>query len=55
MNMKLQDPKKIAAEIKAVTAEDIRSVARQLFINKSLNFSAVGPFDKKSFSDILKL
>ncbi|MEK7089740.1 MAG: pitrilysin family protein [Patescibacteria group bacterium] len=55
MNMKLRNPKQVASEIKAVTAEDIRSVARQLFKDKTLNFSAVGPFDKASFGDILKL
>jgi len=55
MNMKLHNPKQVAAEIKAVTANDIRSVARQLFKDKTLNFSAVGPFNKQSFGDILKL
>ena len=55
MNMKLRNPKQVASEIKAVTAEDIRSVARQLFKDKTLNFSAIGPFDKASFGDILRL
>lgn len=55
MNIKLETPKKVAAALKAVTAEDIRSVARQLFKEKSLNFSAVGPFHKTSFGDTLKL
>ncbi|MCX6788487.1 MAG: pitrilysin family protein [bacterium] len=55
MNMKLRDPKKIAAEIKAISANDIRSISRQLFKEKTLNFAAVGPFHKATFGDILKL
>ena len=55
MHMKLRDPKYVANAIKAVTAEDIRSVAKDLFKNQTLNFSVVGPFKKPSFGSILKL
>ncbi len=55
MRMKLKDPKKVAASIKAVTAEDIRHVARQLFTPKALNFAVVGPFKKGAFQKILSL
>ncbi len=55
MHMKLKDPKKVAAKIKAITADDIRRVARQLFVNKALNFAVVGPFRKDSFGKLLSL
>jgi predicted Zn-dependent peptidase len=55
MNMKLRDPKRVAACIKTVTAEEIRSVARQLFKEKALNVAVVGPFRKPSFGDILSI
>ena len=55
MNMKLHDPKYVAKAIKAITVADIRAVARQLFKEKTMNFSVVGPFRNTSFGDILKL
>ena len=48
--------KEVAKEIKAVTAADIKRVARNIFQNKNLNLALIGPFrDKKAFSKILKL
>jgi len=55
MHMKLKDPKSVAARIKAVSAEDIRSVARQLFRDRGMNCAVVGPFRKPPFGDILSI
>jgi predicted Zn-dependent peptidase len=48
-------PKEMAAKIKAVTPEEIRAVANDLFKDENLNLSIIGPFKEKSFSDILKV
>lgn len=48
-------PQEIAVEIEKVTAEDIMSVARDLFRNEGLNLAMIGPFRDVSFGDILKL
>ena len=55
MRMPLMSPELIAENIKAVTAEDIQTLSRDLFKNKGLNMSVIGPFKEKSFSDILKI
>ncbi|KKU93797.1 MAG: Peptidase M16 domain protein [Candidatus Jorgensenbacteria bacterium GW2011_GWA1_48_13] len=54
-NLPILTPDALAKEIKAVSAEDIQSVARDLFRNEGLNFAVIGPFKEKSFSDILKI
>jgi len=54
-NLPLLTPAALAQEIKAVTAEEIQAVARALFRNEGLNFAVIGPFQDKSFSDILKI
>ncbi|RJQ26619.1 insulinase family protein [Candidatus Parcubacteria bacterium] len=48
-------PEMIAKKIRAVKAGDIQKLARELFINKSLNLALVGPYKDKTFSDILKI
>ena len=42
-------PDEIAKRINSVTAEQIKSVANDLFINKGLNLALIGPFKNKKF------
>ena len=42
-------PGEIAKRINSVTAEQIKSVANDLFINKGLNLALIGPFKNKKF------
>lgn len=51
----LMTPEDLSAKIKAVTPEEIRSVANDLFKNENLNLAVIGPFKGKSFSGILKV
>lgn len=48
------DHDKIKRSIEAVTAEDIREMARRIFVNKGLNFALVGPVPPKIQSVIAK-
>jgi predicted Zn-dependent peptidase len=56
MNEKIKTPEEIKAEIESVTAEDIKKLANEIFMDKHLNLAIVGRFtDKKEFEQILKL
>ena len=55
MGTLILSPEETAQKIKAVTAEEIQRVARDIFQNNRLNLALIGPFKDKSFSDILKL
>lgn len=56
MNQEIKTPEQIKAEIMSVTAEEIRQLAGEIFVEKNLNLAVVGRFeDKKEFEDILKL
>lgn len=55
MHMPLRDPQEVAAKLQAVSAEDIRAVARECFTNERLNLALIGPFKDRSFLDILKV
>ena len=49
------EPKKLMANIQAVTAGEVRTVARKIFKNERLNLALIGPFkDEKQFKKILK-
>lgn len=48
-------PEDYAEKIKSVTANDIKSVANDLFTEENLNLAVIGPFKDKSFGDILKI
>lgn len=43
---KIKTPEELFAEIDAVTAEKILSVARKYFLDKSMKLSIIGPYDK---------
>jgi predicted Zn-dependent peptidase len=51
----LASPEEVADKIRAVTNDDIQTIAKELFQNKNLNLAVIGPFKEKSFSDILKV
>lgn len=49
-------PEEYAQKIRAVTAEEIQSVAKDIFQNNKLNLAVIGPFkDRERFEKILKL
>ncbi len=54
-NFPILTPDALAEKIKAVRAEEIQAVARDLFRNESLNLAVIGPFKDKSFGDILRI
>jgi len=52
----VKTPEEVAGEIMAVTAEDIKNLAKELFKDKSLNMAMIGPFkDKVEFEEIFRL
>jgi predicted Zn-dependent peptidase len=55
MGMPLQTAEEYIAKIQAVTAEEIREVAKGLFTNDRLNLALIGPYKDVSFLDILKV
>lgn len=51
----IKNPEAMVKEIEAVTAEDVKNLARQIFKNDILNLALIGPFkDEKQFQSILK-
>ncbi len=55
LNEKLKNPEKIKTEIESVTAEEVRILAKEIFVNNGLNLAVVGRFDnKEEFEDVLK-
>jgi predicted Zn-dependent peptidase len=54
MGLDLKKPQEVADRVEKVTADDIRKVAGELFVDNSLNLALIGPFKDKNFSDILK-
>lgn len=55
MRMPLLSPREIASKLQAVTAEDIRAIAREYFTNDRLNLALIGPFKNRSFLDIVRV
>jgi predicted Zn-dependent peptidase len=55
LGRKLKTPQEYAREIRAVTAGDIRRVARNVFKTQKSNLALIGPFTKKSEKDFAKL
>lgn len=55
MNKIIKTPEEIKAEIESVTAEEIKTLAQEIFVNKGLNLAIVGRFnDQIKFESILK-
>lgn len=56
MNEKIRTPEEIKGEIEAVTAEQIRDLANQIFVKQNLNLAIVGRLENKSeFESILEV
>jgi predicted Zn-dependent peptidase len=47
LHEELQTPEEYANLVSAVTAEDIQSVAKDVFQNKNMNLAVIGPFRSK--------
>jgi predicted Zn-dependent peptidase len=49
-------PEELIKKVNAVTAEDVRLMARTIFKNEGLNFAIIGPYKKKElFKKIIKI
>jgi predicted Zn-dependent peptidase len=56
LHEELQTPEEYAELVAAVTAEDIQSVAKDIFQNKNMNLAVIGPFrSKQEFAKKLTL
>jgi predicted Zn-dependent peptidase len=54
MRKKIKSPAEVEQKIRKVTAKDIQALAKEIFVNKGLNLTLIGPFEEpKSFTDIL--
>ncbi|OHA18753.1 MAG: hypothetical protein A2664_04575 [Candidatus Taylorbacteria bacterium RIFCSPHIGHO2_01_FULL_46_22b] len=54
MHRPIQTPDQVQEKIRAVQAEDIQKLARELFVNQNLNFSLIGKFkESESFLKVL--
>ncbi|MFZ6034571.1 MAG: M16 family metallopeptidase [Patescibacteria group bacterium] len=52
----VQSPEETIRKIMKVTAKDINNLAREIFVNRNLNFSIIGPFKNDSdFEDVLEV
>ncbi|OGY25363.1 MAG: hypothetical protein A2Z11_00705 [Candidatus Woykebacteria bacterium RBG_16_43_9] len=53
---KIRSLDEIFKKVDAVTSEDVKKVAQEIFINKSLNLAVIGPYkDEGKFAKILRL
>jgi len=53
---KILTPEKYYTSIKKISAEDVRRVAKEIFVNQKLNLAVIGPYkDKEEFEKMLKL
>jgi predicted Zn-dependent peptidase len=51
---KIESPKEEIEKIQKVTVQDVKMIAKKIFVDKSLNLAIIGPYkDKKVFSQIL--
>jgi predicted Zn-dependent peptidase len=56
MRRDLRTPKEKEKLIRAVTAEDVRNMARKIFVEKNLNLALIGPFKEgEKFHEVLTL
>ena len=51
---KTRTPEEIMVEVDKVTASDVTSVAKKLFVGQSLNLAIIGPFKEEQFITDLK-
>lgn len=55
MKEKIMGPEEFEKKIRAVRAEDIQNLAKELFVSKTLNLALIGPHKGKSFLPLLKV
>ncbi len=56
LNRDIRTPKEKEKLVRAVTSEDVRKMARKIFIEKNLNLALIGPFkDGREFKKVLKI
>jgi predicted Zn-dependent peptidase len=56
LESKARTPEEIFKNVDSVTAEQIKRVAKDIFVNKNLNLAIIGPYkDEGKFANILKL
>jgi predicted Zn-dependent peptidase len=48
LEQRVAEPDEVLAGIEAVTAADVRRLARELIVNEGLNLAMVGPFDDEA-------
>lgn len=55
LNKDLKKPEEVAKEIYRVTAKEINTLAKKIFVNQNLNLALVGPFnDENKIKEVLK-
>ena len=55
MRREIRTPKERERLIRAVTAEDIRTIAKKIFVEKNLNLALIGPSrDEKALAALLR-
>lgn len=54
MSKKIITPSKFLEEIEKITSADLRRAAKQVFVNKNLNFAVIGKVKEAEFKDVLK-
>ena len=53
---KIEQPEEMMEKMNAVTAEDVRNLAQEIFVDEKLNLAIIGPYkDTEMFSKILTL
>ena len=52
---RIMDPQTLERKVRAVTAEQIKKVAREVFKDRGLNLALIGPAKDKSFKKLLKV
>jgi predicted Zn-dependent peptidase len=56
LKKEIESPEEIIKKIQKITAADVRKLAREIFVNKSLNMALIGRFkNKSSFKPYFKL
>ena len=54
LKREIKTPDEILHDVNQVTTEDIRKLAREIFVNKNLNMAIIGPYkDKKRFDKLV--
>ncbi|MCL5795268.1 MAG: insulinase family protein [Patescibacteria group bacterium] len=48
----IKSPEQIIKEIQAVDLKAVKNLSQEIFVNKNLNFTIIGPYDKKDDFDI---